>query len=152
MAAVNRVANESIILIISNPVEAMTYVAWKLSGFPVERVIGSGTTVDSARFRMIISKKTNEPVESITGMVIGGHGKHILPVYSSVTICGGRSNTVLNQLLEDRDEKQKIEEIMRSSSRDIIQLKGYENWAAGLAVGEIVESICSVRIYLVRIS
>ena len=112
----------------------MTYVAWKLSGFPVERVIGSGTTVDSARFRMIISKKTNEPVESITGMVIGGHGKHILPVYSSVTICGGRSNTVLNQLLEDRDEKQKIEEIMRSSSRDIIQLKGYENWAAGLAV------------------
>ena len=97
MQAISRVCMRSILLIVSNPVEAMTYVAWKLrnifwiynvirvknrpsyhkawltvdkmwkSGFPAERVIGAGTTVDSARFRSLIAKKTEEPLESITG-------------------------------------------------------------------------------------
>ena len=123
----------------------MTYVAWKLGGFPSSRVIGSGTTVDSARFRMIIAKRTEEPVQSVTGMVIGGHGDFILPVYSSVTICGGRGNAALTHLLSDFGTQQKLQETMASLSREITLLKGFENWAAGLAVGEIVESICSVK-------
>ena len=67
MQAISRVCMRSILLVVSNPVEAMTYVAWKLSGFPAERVLGAGTTVDSARFRSLISRKTDEPLESITG-------------------------------------------------------------------------------------
>ena len=94
-----------IILMVSNPVEAMTYVAWKLSGFPAERVIGAGTTPDSARFKMLLASKTLEPVESITGMVLGGSGEYVTPIWSSVTICGGRSNEKLKAILEDFPEK-----------------------------------------------
>ena len=90
---------------VSNPVEAMTYVAWKLSGFPAERVIGAGTTPDSARFKMLLASKTLEPVESITGMVLGGSGEYVTPIWSSVTICGGRSNEKLKAILEDFPEK-----------------------------------------------
>ena len=166
MQAISRVCMRSILLIVSNPVEAMTYVAWKLrnifwiynvkriknrpshdyawltvnkmwkSGFPAERVIGAGTTVDSARFRSLIAKKTEEPLESITGtlhtvcsipyvidkwshawhclflgMVIGGHGEFILPVWSSVTVCGGKNSEPLKKLMEDYPEKLKLQGI-----------------------------------------
>ena len=98
-------------------------------------------------------------------MVIGGHGEFILPVWSSVTVCGGKNSEPLKKLMDDYPEKLKLQGIKESSqltvnnsldnffsdsmalsTREITLLKGYDNWAAGLAVGEIVESICSVSL------
>lgn len=65
---------ETILLIVSNPVDILTYVAWKLSGLPKNRVIGSGTNLDSARFRFLLSQRLNVAPTSCHGWIIGEHG------------------------------------------------------------------------------
>lgn len=65
---------ETILLIVSNPVDIVSYVAWKLSGLPQNRVIGSGTELDSARFRFLLSQKLNVAPTSCHGWIIGEHG------------------------------------------------------------------------------
>lgn len=65
---------EAVLLIVSNPVDILTYVAWKLSGLPKERVIGSGTNLDSSRFRFLMSQKLGVGPTSCHGWIIGEHG------------------------------------------------------------------------------
>lgn len=65
---------DTILLIVSNPVDILTYVAWKLSGLPKNRVIGSGTNLDSARFRFLLSQRLNVAPTSCHGWIIGEHG------------------------------------------------------------------------------
>lgn len=64
----------TILLIVTNPVDIMTYVAWKLSGLPKNRVIGTGTSIDSARFQFLLSQKLNVAPTSVHGWIIGEHG------------------------------------------------------------------------------
>uniref|UniRef100_A0A8C3B5Y1 L-lactate dehydrogenase n=1 Tax=Cyclopterus lumpus TaxID=8103 RepID=A0A8C3B5Y1_CYCLU len=77
-----------IILVVSNPVDILTYVAWKLSGFPRHRVIGSGTNLDSARFRHLMGEKLNIHPSSCHGWIIGEHGDSSVPVWSGVNVAG----------------------------------------------------------------
>ena len=72
-----------------------------ISKISVEKVIGAGTTVDSARFRQLVARETQEPVESVTGMVLGEHGENAVPIWSSVTIMGGKSSDNLKGLVHD---------------------------------------------------
>ena len=65
---------ETIILVVSNPVDLLTYVTWKLSGLPRERVFGSGTNLDSARFRFLMSQRLNIAPSNCHGWIIGEHG------------------------------------------------------------------------------
>ena len=65
---------DTILLIVSNPVDLLTYVAWKLSGLPKERVIGSGTNLDSSRFHFLLSERFNVAPSSTHGWIIGEHG------------------------------------------------------------------------------
>lgn len=65
---------DTVILMVTNPVDILTYIAWKVSGLPKERVIGSGTNLDTARFRCAISKKLGVGVSSCMGWIIGEHG------------------------------------------------------------------------------
>nr|CAD7586488.1 unnamed protein product [Timema genevievae] len=81
---------DSVLLIVSNPVDVLTYVAWKLSNFPQHRVIGSGTTLDSSRFRVFISERLNVHPSSVHGWIIGEHGDTSVPVWSGVNVSGVR--------------------------------------------------------------
>ncbi|WP_430784844.1 malate dehydrogenase [Virgibacillus flavescens] len=73
-------APESIIVVLSNPVDAMTYTAFKESGFPKERVIGQSGVLDTGRFRTFIAQELNISVKDITGFVLGGHGDDMVPL------------------------------------------------------------------------
>ena len=73
---------EGILLIVSNPVDILTYAAWKISGYPKERVIGSGTVLDSARFRYLLSEHLQVDSASVHAMIIGEHGDSELAVWS----------------------------------------------------------------------
>ncbi|UQZ35932.1 malate dehydrogenase [Paenibacillus sp. PK3_47] len=82
---VSRVAPESIVIILSNPVDAMTYVAYKTLGFPKNRVIGQSGVLDTARYCTFIAQELNVSVEDVRGFVLGGHGDDMVPLvrYSS---------------------------------------------------------------------
>ncbi|KGE16292.1 malate dehydrogenase [Paenibacillus wynnii] len=83
---IKRVAPESIVIILSNPVDAMTYVAYNTLGFPKNRVIGQSGVLDTARYCTFIAQELNVSVEDIRGFVLGGHGDDMVPLvrYSSV--------------------------------------------------------------------
>ena len=83
-----RVAPKSIIVVVSNPLDVMCYVAMKASGFPRERVLGMAGVLDTARYRMFLAEAMDVSVEDIQAMVLGGHGDTMVPLVSYTTVSG----------------------------------------------------------------
>ncbi len=83
-----RVAPSSIIIVVSNPLDVMCYVAMKASGFPRERVIGMAGVLDTARYRAFLAEAMDVSVEDIQAMVLGGHGDTMVPLVSYTTVSG----------------------------------------------------------------
>ncbi|KHJ39986.1 lactate/malate dehydrogenase, alpha/beta protein [Trichuris suis] len=112
----------AILLVISNPVDILTYVTWKLSGLPRERVIGSGTNLDSARLRFLMSQRFNISASSCHGWIIGEHGDssetgnnsalHIVAVWSGMNIAGVTLKN-LNPKIGENDDPEKWKELHR---------------------------------------
>jgi malate dehydrogenase len=83
-----RVAPASIIVVVSNPLDVMCYVAMKVTGFPRERIIGMAGVLDTARYRMFLAEAMDVSVEDIQAMVLGGHGDTMVPLVSYTTVSG----------------------------------------------------------------
>lgn len=113
---------DGILLIASNPVDIMSYFTWKKSGWPVQRVIGSGTLLDSARFRYLISDKLNIDSRSVHAHIIGEHGDSELPLWSLANIAG-------SEILLNEEEKQEIFVNTRDAAYKIIEAKGATYYA-----------------------
>ncbi|XP_066220849.1 L-lactate dehydrogenase C chain isoform X1 [Saccopteryx leptura] len=131
------------ILIVSNPVDLLTYVVWKLSGLPATCVIGSGCNLDSARFRYLIGEKLGVHPTSCHGWIIGEHGDSSVPLWSGVNVAGVSLKTLNPKLGTDSDKEQwkKIHQQVVESAYEIIRLKGYTSWAIGLSVTDLAGSI-----------
>jgi len=127
----------AIIIVISNPLDVMTYVAHQASGFPSHRVFGMAGVLDTARFRAFLSMELGVSVKDIQALLMGGHGDTMVPLprYTSV---GGIPITEL--LSEDRIES--IVERTKSGGGEIVQLMGTSAWyAPGAAAAEMAEAI-----------
>jgi malate dehydrogenase len=85
---IKRVAPHSIVIVVSNPLDAMCYVMMKATGFPRERVIGMAGVLDTARYRTFLAEAANVSVEDIQAMVLGGHGDTMVPLVSYTTVSG----------------------------------------------------------------
>ncbi|KAG5333749.1 LDH dehydrogenase, partial [Acromyrmex heyeri] len=133
----------TILLIVSNPVDILTYVAWKLSGLPKNRVIGSGTNLDSARFRFLLSQKLNVAPTSCHGWIIGEHGDTSVPVWSGVNVAGVRLRDLNKYVGTDKDEEHwnELHKQVIQSAYEVIKLKGYTSWAIGLSVSQLASAI-----------
>lgn len=137
-----RYSPNSILLVVANPVDILTYFTYKLSGFNASRVIGSGTVLDTSRLKYNLSKEFDIDPRNVHGFIIGEHGDSEFPVWSSVKI-GPLSideycrleNVNLSEL------KDRITNKVKNAAYEIIQTKGYTNYAIGLAVSRIVEAI-----------
>ncbi|HEU0112203.1 MAG TPA: L-lactate dehydrogenase [Flavisolibacter sp.] len=126
--------SDGILLIASNPVDIMSYFTWKKSGWPVNRVIGSGTLLDSARFRYLIGEKLSIDPRSIHAHIIGEHGDSELPLWSLANIAG-------TSLLLTGEEKDEIFTNTRDAAYQIIQAKGATYYAIALALDRICTAI-----------
>jgi len=140
-----------IMVIVSNPVDVLTYIARKISGFPEHRVIGTGTMLDSARFRYMLGEKIGVSPNSIHGYVIGEHGDSSVPVWSNVSVAGVRLATINPAIGTDKDPENfgAIHKEVVDSAYRIIELKGYTSWAIGLSCRALCNAILtnSHRVY-----
>lgn len=134
---------KSIILVVTNPVDILTYVTSKISGWPVGRVIGSGTVLDTARFRFLIGEHVGLDARNVHGYILGEHGDTELPAWSLTTIAGmpmeeycSACNTCVGSVNRDN-----IFEKVKNSAYDIIKAKGATYYAVALAVNRIAEAI-----------
>ncbi len=140
----------AILLLVTNPVDIMTYVSLKLSGFPSNRVIGSGTVLDTARFRYLLADKIQIDPRSMHAYIIGEHGDSEVPVWSKVNISG--MHLVEDGLTGEGDELQPIFEQVKNAAYEIIQRKGATSYAIGLGVTEIVKAILRDRNRVLTVS
>lgn len=136
-------AFEGILLIVSNPVDVLTHEALRLSGYPENKVIGSGTVLDTARLKDDISEHLKVDATNVHTMIIGEHGDSEVPVWSVTNIAG----VPLNDFCEFRGHKnhkeamQKIYEDVRDSAYKIIERKGATYYGVAMAVTRIVRCL-----------
>ena len=131
----------AILLIVSNPVDIMTYVTLKITGFPSSRVIGSGTVLDTARFRYLLANKLDIDARSVHAYIIGEHGDSELPVWSMANIAGNKIFPNDGENPSEAKELQVIFQQVKNAAYEIIKRKGYTSYAIGLAVTDIVKAI-----------
>lgn len=133
----------AVLVIASNPVDVMTYVTAKISGFPTKRVIGSGTVLDSARFRYLLSQHCGVDPTNVHAYIIGEHGDSEVPVWSLANIAGLRFSEYCPVCGYDCGPLRKDElfEQVRTAAYQIINAKGATYYAIGLALVQIVETI-----------
>lgn len=134
---------EGILLIVANPVDILTYAALKISGYPKERALGSGTVLDSARFRYLLSEHLNVDSRSVHAYIIGEHGDSELAVWSSANVSGIGINDFceLRGHYEHDEAMDRIYRTVRDSAYEIIERKGATYYGVAMAVSRIAESI-----------
>jgi len=132
-----------LILVASNPVDILTYAAWKISGLPKERVIGSGTILDTARFRYLLSQYFQVDARSVHAYIIGEHGDSEVPVWSLANIAGMRLPVYCaqNGMTCTGSDLEDLFNQTRDAAYQIIKLKGATYYAIGSGLLRIVEAI-----------
>jgi malate dehydrogenase len=133
-----RYSPNCILIIVSNPLDAMAQAAYKMSGFPRERVIGMAGVLDSARFRTFIAQELKVSVENVTAFVLGGHGDTMVPLPRYSTVAGIPITELMDQATLER-----IVQRTRDGGAEIVKhLKtGSAYYAPSAAVTEMVEAI-----------
>lgn len=135
---VKKYAPNSTILILSNPVDAMTYVCYKTTGFPKNRVIGQSGVLDTARFNTFVAEELNISVEDISGFVLGGHGDDMVPLVRYSYAGGIPLEKIISQ-----DRIDAIVERTRKGGGEIVSLLGNGSayYAPAASLVEMAESI-----------
>lgn len=140
ISEVSRVAPTAVVICVTNPLDVMTYLAWKASRMPRGRVFGMGGVLDSARFAHAIAEAASVPVADVDAMVIGAHGDTMVPLVRLATV-GGRP-------LRDVLDAEQIEEVVRrtvNGGADVVALlkSGSAFFAPGASVAAMVEAVLS---------
>lgn len=134
---------KGIILMATNPVDVLTYVAYKESNLNPSKVIGSGTTLDTGRFKFLLGEYFERDPRNIHASIIGEHGDSELPVWSQASI----AMESLDNLIARRNNKKdwenlnKIFDNVKNSAYEIIEKKGYTNFGIGMALSRITKAI-----------
>jgi L-lactate dehydrogenase len=132
-----------ILLIATNPVDALSYVTWKVSGFPSQRVIGSGTVLDTARFRYLLGEHLGVDPRNVHAYIIGEHGDSEVPVWSLANAAGMRLDDFCRRENCELgpETRERIFEQTRNAAYEIIQRKGATYYAVAVGLLRIVESV-----------
>lgn len=143
VSSITKYNKEGILLVVTNPVDVLTYLTYQLSDFPANRVIGSGTVLDSSRFRSLLSKNCGVADSNVHGYIIGEHGDSEVPVWSLTNIAGTPIETYCPICGKDCENKdfEKIGNQVKNAAYEIIEKKGATNYAVALAVSRISRAI-----------
>ncbi|MBI3945453.1 MAG: L-lactate dehydrogenase [Armatimonadetes bacterium] len=145
---------ECVLLMVTNPVDILTYAMWKISGFPSHRVIGSGTSLDTARFRYRLGQYFGVNPRSVHAVIIGEHGDTEVPVWSLANIAGMRLADFCRATGRCYDERElnAIFLEVRDAAYEIIRRKGATHYAIASAVDAIIGTILRDQRTVVTVS
>ncbi|HVC94554.1 MAG TPA: lactate/malate dehydrogenase family protein [Pirellulales bacterium] len=140
---------DAVVLVVSNPVDVLTYLAAQRLDLPAGQVIGLGTQLDTIRFRSLIAERLAAPPTQVAALILGEHGDSMVPIWSSATIAGlplekypGFTPNVANELFTRT----------KGSGAEVIKKKGGAGFAVGLAIQEVIESVALDRRRILPIS
>jgi L-lactate dehydrogenase len=126
------------LVVVSNPVDVLTYLAVQRSGLPWQRVLGLGTQLDTARFRSYLARRLQVPPTQVQALILGEHGDSMVPIWSSATVAGlpleqwpGFSPQVQKEVFEET----------KTAGATCIKLKGGSGFAVGLSIREVVHAL-----------
>ena len=136
-----------IFLVVTNPMDVLTYYAWKFSGLPAEKVIGSGTVLDSARLRKRLASYLDVNPKSIHAYQVGEHGDSEVTLYSTADMGGQKISTML-----PKDTLKGISEYVRNEAYDIIEKKGSTHYGIATCVAQILNSILNDEMRVLSVS
>ncbi|WP_233261976.1 L-lactate dehydrogenase [Vitiosangium sp. GDMCC 1.1324] len=138
-----KVAPNALLLVVTNPVDVLTYVVQKLSGLPARRVFGSGTVLDSSRLRFLLACHLKVAVQNVHAFIAGEHGDSELPLWSSASVGGIplMQWAVPGHARLTEEDRTRIFDNVRTAAYQIIRGKGATNYAIGLATTQILEAV-----------
>ncbi|MEN9227603.1 MAG: hypothetical protein Q6L50_08185 [Gloeomargarita sp. GMQP_bins_120] len=125
---------EAVWVMVTNPVDVMAYLAWRWSGLPPERVMGTGTLLDMARWQTLLAQKLGVAPQSIQAPVLGEHGEHAVPLWSRVTVGGWPVD------LEPSKRESLWRQVLQAG-QEVIRRKGNTSYGIALAVDHLVAAI-----------
>jgi L-lactate dehydrogenase len=126
----------AVVVMVTNPVDVVTCAAVNAVDAPRGRVFGSGTVLDSSRFRHLIAARAGIAVENVHGFIVGEHGDSEIPVWSAVTVGGVPAAEVFDQVAQEQISSEVV-----NAAYEIIAGKGATNLAIGLSTARIIEAI-----------
>ena len=134
---------DAILLIVSNPVDVLTWAAWKLSGYPANRVLGSGTVLDTARLKYLLGERLGVDSRSVHAFIIGEHGDSELAVWSGANVSGISLDHFceLRGYYEHDKADEWLQREVRDSAYEIIRRKGATYYGVAMAVERILSLI-----------
>ena len=144
---IKKYANDSMIIPVTNPLDPMAYITYKVSGFDRSRVFGMGGMLDLSRFRQFIQETTGYSRDSIRALVIGEHGENMLPLPRFSSVSGIPLTSIIS--------KEKSEELIQNTKQvaaKVIELKGATVHAPGNAISAIIESVVRDRKQLIPVA
>ena len=132
-------ATNPMIVVVSNPVDVLTYIVQKESGLPANRVIGSGTSLDTSRFKFLLSQECKIDVRNIHAYIVGEHGDSEVPLWSHANVAGKPFDEFCNSNKNAYGiDRKKIFEATKTSGAEIIRLKGATFYGIGMSVARII--------------
>jgi malate dehydrogenase len=140
-------APECRLMIVTNPVDIMTYIAYKESGFERSRVFGMGNILDTMRFRSYIANELNVSREDVRALVIGEHGDSMVPLVDYATVSGIPIGDLLGE-----EQIEKIVRLTRDSGSDVIKLKGATIYAPAVVIAITVDAVLRGRNRVMSVS
>ncbi len=137
------VAPDAIFVLVTNPVDVVTYAALKVSGLPSHRVLGTGTVLDSSRLRDLIARHTGVAVQSVHAWIVGEHGDSELPLWSTATVGSVPLEhfSLSGRAPVEEAVRARIKHEVVTAAEKIIRGKGATNYAIGLAGTRVIEAI-----------
>jgi L-lactate dehydrogenase len=140
---------DATVLVVSNPVDVLTYLAAARLDLPTSRIIGLGTQLDTIRFRALIAQRLNAPPTQVKALILGEHGDSMVPIWSSATVAGlplekfpGWNAHLANELFTRT----------QGSGAEVIKRKGGAGFAVGLAIQEVIEAVALDRRAILPVS
>ena len=135
-------AKNPILVVVSNPVDVLTYVVQQETGLPANRVIGSGTSLDTARFRQMIGEACGVDVSNVSAYILGEHGDSQVPVWSSATVAGEPVDAFYRAQKGQELDHAGIADRTKNAGGVVIKLKGATFYGVAMSTSLIVEAIC----------